>query len=553
MSRLLIPLVLAAAAWSAACSAASEPTAPAERPPVLLQFYGPPGTVSPGDTVTFDFIVRDSVLGEKYLTLRFDGAFSDVYTFVVTTTEVVAAYYIRIRLPSRAEPLRTALATLIVTNEAGLSHHRTFSMPILDLRPPVAAVSLGGLRSDGTIGTGQPLNIHVIAGDNHRLQYIGYAGGGLRDSVPATSTGDSHTFRITVPAHWTEPRPIIRAWARDASSLASVDSEHSRREAPVYDWRNHPVATALLTSEPWLKGVLWDSTRSVLYVMRGSRIEVVQPTGALETPIILPGPGSGFTFTASGDSLLVTLPGQRALGVIDLQSTARTTTLVPLLYDDDAGTPRLPETVAVSGPHVFVTLITNGLHPSRLVDINLANGTQVIRDDFTTSHIDGQPGLFRLPDGRVYLGPQVRIAEPRFVYSPGTDRFARTHQLRAAAQSAFSASPSGRFMLGNTVFDAALNTYVVVERQDWKESSSWIPTGALSPDGNSVFLATHYGIARFNLNSLYPVAQIKLDVQPLFMVATPDGSKLIAVGGVYNTATVAVKIVDLTTEYGSRP
>lgn len=545
--RLVLQLL---AATVAAC--AESPSAPeVGRPPVILQFYGPPGSVSPGDTVTYDFIVRDSTLGEKFLTLRFDGAFSDAYSFQIETTTPVTAGYVTVELPARAEPLRTAVATLIISNEAGLSHQKTFSVPILDVRLPVVQIALGGLRIDETIGTGQTLDIHVVAGDNHRLTYIGYAGGGLRDSVPATGTGDSHTFRVTVPAWWTEPRPVIRAWARDASGLVSADRESSIREAPVFDWHDYPIVTVPLTNEPSVTGVLWDSKRNVAYVLRGSRIEVIQSTGSPGAPIVLPGAGHSFTFTESGDSLIVTLSDERALGVVDLQAAARSVNVVPLVYPNEAGRERAPKVAVVSGSHVFVTLV-RGLYAGRLLDVNLSTGTQTIRTDFTvlpdSTDTEQDPSLFRLPDGRLYLAPlATSYYDLRFVYSPQTDRFVRTHYLRPAPQSAFSASASGRFMLGNSVFDASLNTYIVVEKKDWKEDSFFTPKAALSPDGNSVYLATYYGIAKFNLTGQFPVEQVKLDMLPQFLIATPDGRRLIAVGGLpgSNMGEQAVKIIDL--------
>ena len=124
--------------------------------PVVLQFYGPPGNVNPGDSVMFNFVVRDSTLGKKLLTLRFDGALTRVYLFEFEMDEYLWAGYVWVILPAEAE-LRSAVATLIFSNEAGLSHEKTFSIMIWDNRRPEATLALGGLRSDGTIGTGQPL------------------------------------------------------------------------------------------------------------------------------------------------------------------------------------------------------------------------------------------------------------------------------------------------------------------------------------------------------------------------------------------------------------
>jgi hypothetical protein len=127
----LLP-ILATAALACGSETPSEPQSAS--PPAVLQFYGPPGNVSPGDTVTFNFVVRDSTLGKKFLTLRFDGALSHVYSFELEMSEVFWSGYVWVELPAEAEPLKTTVATLIFTNEAGLSHQKTFSIPIWDIR-----------------------------------------------------------------------------------------------------------------------------------------------------------------------------------------------------------------------------------------------------------------------------------------------------------------------------------------------------------------------------------------------------------------------------------
>ena len=525
LKRLLPVLVIAALACGS--ETPSEPDG-ADRP-VVLQFYGPPGNVSPGDTVTFNFVVRDSTLGKKYLTLRFDGAVSHVYAFEWEMDEYVWSGYVKVELPADAEPQKSAVATLIFTNEAGLSHQKTFSISIWDVVRPVVKLSLGRLRSDGTVGTGQPLDLQVTASDNHRLTYIGYSGGGLRDSVSATGTANSHAFRVTVPASWVEPRPVITVWARDASGNLGQDAE---TRVPVFDWYEPPMVAVQFSEQPSLSGVLWDAKRQVAYVLRETKIEVVSPAGAVGTPIVFSSAAHAMALTASGDSLLVTLPGEKALGVVDLLPAVRSVSLVPLTYQNEVGRERWPRSIMVSGSHVFVTLV-HSLYPANLLDVNLGDATQTIRPDFSdTEGLDGDPSLFRLPDGRIYLASQVRSgSDARFLYSPATDRFVRNYTLREAVESSFSSALSGRFMVANTVYEPSLDTYRVIETQDWKEDMFQMQPAALSQDGASVFLGTHYGIARFNLNSTFPSKQIKLNTWSRFLLVTPDGSTLIVVGG----------------------
>jgi hypothetical protein len=455
----------------------------------------------------FNFVLRDSTLGKKLLTLRFDGALSRVYLFELEMEEYLWAGYVSVILPAEAE-LRSAVATLIFSNEEGLSHQKTFSIMIWDSRRPVASLALGGLRSDGTIGTGQTLDLQITAQDNSRLTYFGYAVGGMRDSVPATGIGDSHVFRITVPVSWTEPRPVITPWARDASGNPS---QSVGTMAPVFDWTDYPMVTVPFTEEPPLNGILWDPKRQVTYVLRGARVEVVSRSGFVEAPITLSSIPHAMALSESGDSLLVTFPEEKALGVVDLRVAVRSATLVPLNYQNEAGRERWPRSILVLGSRVFVALV-HGLYSAYLLEINLGDGTQTIRNDFESSNgLDGNPGLFRLADGRIYVASRVQeYLDARYLYSPSTNRFLRNNSIREANEgSGFSTALSGRFMVVNTVYEPSLSIVRVVETQDWKGDNPWISGAALSQDGASVFLATEYGIAKFNLNGQFPSRRIR--------------------------------------------
>jgi hypothetical protein len=168
-----------------------------------------------------------------------------------------------------------------------------------------------------------------------------------------------------------------------------------------------------------------------------------------------------------------------------------------------------------------------------------------MRTDFDGSaDIEADPSLFRLPDGRLYLTPPDSTYYNRqYVYSPQTDRFVRTYGLTPARPGEFSASASGRFMLGNRVFVPELYTWAVVAAPDWRR-----PGAALTPDGNSVFLATEYGYAKFGVvTGQFPNEQVKLGTQPMSLLLVPDGSLLIAVGVLpgTNMGEYAVMFIDL--------
>jgi hypothetical protein len=127
------------------------------------------------------------------------------------------------------------------------------------------------------------------------------------------------------------------------------------------------------------------------------------------------------------------------------------------------------------------------------------------------------------------------------IYSPQTNSFASSDRLRPATLWQYSASPSGRFMLGSFVYDASLTRIAIVRTQDWKEDEygGGSPPAAISADGTTVFLATNYGYEWVRLSDGFVLEQVRLEMRPRHLIPTRDGTKLIAVG------ESAVKLVDL--------
>jgi hypothetical protein len=328
----------------------------------------------------------------------------------------------------------------------------------------------------------------------------------------------------------------------------------SAREVPVYSWTDHSVTTIPIQRDIVPLRVLWDAKRDAVYRLRGdpdgtehsSRIDgVYLSSGTPLQPIALPAYPIDFTFSVTGDSLVVTFVSQRTLGVVDLLSSARSTTTVPLQYTGEVNeygeVIRLPRVAHAAGGRFFVALV-HGLYGARLLEVNLSTGEQVIRIDIAGGvDVAANPSLFRLPDGRLLISPdkEADYDGRHFIYSPTTDAFAATFGLRAATPAQYSASSSGRFMMRNTVFDAALDSVAAVTTQDWMYDFWSQTAAALSPDGRSVYLATRYGYEKVRLSDGFIIEQVKLKEMPIYLFAVADGSKLIAVG------ESSVMVVDL--------
>jgi hypothetical protein len=439
-----------------------------------------------------------------------------------------------------------------VFDEADRMATGTVSALIADVHPPSASLGLGGLRADQTIGIGDTLELYVVGTDNHRLAYIGYEGAGIRDSVVANLPAWSHTFRLTVSPTWLPVRPVFTAWARDVSGNVSGLGGNSTRMIPVDDGGDRLELTVPLTGQGAPYDAVWDAKRNAVYVLRSNgngidgQIDIVHvPSGALGTPIPLPSVPLGFVLSESGDSLLVTFFDPRLLAIVDLSPSVGSATVVPVREDLVAN--NFARTAQIANGHVFLPL-TGGPSPSRLLDLDLATGVQVIRSDIGDgSGLSVGPSLFRLPDGRLFLCPDspYSYATERFLYSPGSNTFTPTLKLRAAGAGQFSASPSGRFMLGNTVYDAALDSVAALGTQDWREEYG--RAAALSADGSTAFLAATYGYEKVRVSDGVLLEQVILDTTPVELLPLPDGYRLIAIGHLPGTimGEFAVMIVDL--------
>ena len=510
------------------------PVAVDSAPPVILRFMGPSEAVNPGTEFEIRFQARDA-FGIKRATMIVHGAFADTISGEFEEVPKELEAYAMVHVPYSAPIDVPVIARLTVADEAGHEAYSETRIYLGDTRPPFVSLDLGGLHFDGTIRTGETLELFINAEDNHRLKFIGYEGGGLRDSVASTSVGDSHTFRLTVPDSWAANRPLLKPWARDSSgNIAGNFARH----VPVYNWADRAVTTILLLPDENAR-VLWDAKRGTVYRLRydpetanSTRIEgVVVSSGTYLPPMTLPRSPHEFTFSGSGDSLVVVFfpEGEPALGIVDLLSPGRSTSIVPLVYDMTL--PRGPYAAHAAGGRFFVALMS-GLYGARLLDINFGTGTQVIRTDLDGSaEVANYPSLLPLPDGRLVIGPTFSNGqpEPRYVYSPTSNTFTATFRLRPVSSRQYSASPSGRFMMGETVFGAAFDSVTTVATQDWTYYGG-AGAFALSNDGQFVYLATLYGYQKVRLSDGLVLEQVKLKEMPLYMFAVADGSKLIAVG-----------------------
>jgi hypothetical protein len=522
-----LSLALGAASIGAGCR--SEVAAPSStvdtQPPEFVWVIGHDAPVDPGDFVTVEFYAWDN-RGIAQVIVQVTGAYElrDTYNVPRIPTEFSADVEVPVREGARLDI--PAELMLIVVDKAGLADTAITSVRLHDTRDPGASLSFGALHPDGTIRTGETLELQVNAWDNQRLTYIGYSGPGLRDSVAATSIGDSHVFHLTVPGEWRITRPNLAVWARDASGHGY---EISTPRVPVYDFTDRPTMRVPLLPQLYPQQALLDEKRNAVYLLRagpgghGELHGVNVVTGQLLPTIELPDGSSHFAFSSSGDSLLLALTSSKTLGVVALSQAGRPVTVVPLQYDGASN--RIPRAVQASGDRVFVALGSDR-DWGRLMEVNLATGAQTIRTDLDGgSNVALNPTLATLPDGRVYVGSEAPVLDARFLYSPTFDAFTPTTRFGFGSSNFYSASATGRFLMGATVYDAALDSVAHAPPWDWAGNFAV----ALSPDGGAVYQSTSYGYHKIRLSDGKLLEQVKLPTPIRFLIATADGARVIAI------------------------
>ena len=513
--------------------------------PSIVLFQAEPLPAQPGDSTHFNFDVTDAV-GISQVRLRVQSAFSSERILTVTPSTPRVAGILKVLVPNDVPIGSNATATLTVSDESGNVRESSLGYTIRDTRPPSTRVVFGGLHDDSTIRPGETAQITVEGTDNHQLAWIGYEGGGRRDSVAVTGSTAARTFPVLVRSEWMQRRPAFAAWARDVSGNAASAGEILN----VYEWTEHPKVIVPFPNEPTPDDVVWDAKRSVVYLLRSdldrglnSSIDIIQvSSGAVVGTVAVPARVSGLSLTPSGDSLVTTLPEASALGLVDLTAQQRSLTVLPLTYVDPD---RRPGTARVSGAHVFVPLI-HGLYTGRLLDVNLATGAQTIRADIGgTADLTQYPFLLPLSSSRLVLHRKTEgySNNDTFLFAASSNTFTPIASLPAIGDlSLFAWSPSGRMMFGNKVFDANFVELDSLAAQDWAAFAS-----ALSLDGETAYLATWFGYQKVRMSDGFILEQVKLGTQPMRFLLLPSGNTLIVVGGLpgTNSGEWAVIVVDI--------
>ena len=384
-----------------------------------------------------------------------------------------------------------------------------------------------GSDLSGIFFGGDSIQVKFLAVDNHRLRELLWevlpTGAGIDGSLDV----DSQLADPTVFVHL-EPQasgPIqLRLSARDAVGLVSNTITTSAGAAAAYPSVELPNRLAPVEGPTW--DAIPDTRRGLVYLLQQAqrRVLVLSLTSMSVTGTIpLSSMPNGFDITAGGDSLIVALPDERALGVVDLQESAWHSALVPVTALDPVEDQRPSDVLALSNGKVFIAATNPSGYSNVLIEADLATGVQRVRTDAgVNGNINGNVMGRSLDHSVVVLN-----GGPDFFqrYDVATDHFGERKSASSYTPPVLDATGT-RIAVGLDVYDASLQ-YLRRMSSPLPPSGAAIPT-ALSADGTVFYqLFARPGVVRSRVSDGAILDRVINGIRPDQIRISDDGTMLV--------------------------
>ena len=386
------------------------------------------------------------------------------------------------------------------------------------------------------------LRMYVRASDNHKVaavvwEVLPY---GVRDSVVAT-TGKTFEGLVSIPigAEWSDPMQV-KVEARDAAGLLSPARITAQGALRPHSTAAIPVRAGAIAGEARQFAI--DEQRGLIYVAQGydKRIAVVSATtlGVVET-ITVPSVPLDVDITYGGDTLLVAMSG-KSLGIVDLRTSPRRLTAIPLNFVDSAGGQRIVRVAALANNHAFVA--TEGSTPQQfaLLDVTLPSGVQRERAEVRIGGSALYVAMGRSQDHSVvYLNQAEGFTSCLRRYEVTSDSFSACVTPRVNGVPSVSRDGS-RVAVLTDVYNASL------ARVSTATVTSGFPT-ALSPDGMVLYqpAGVDNGLLRTSAATGQVLSRVAIPHFPDVPAhVSPNGKTLVFMKGMGLTTTQVV-VLDL--------
>ena len=490
-----------AAPRTAEASFSCGPTVPeGAAPPAITAATVHPssGVVEPGQTIRIDYSAT-SEIGLVEAVVDVSGACQASDTVgILLEKAVTQSMYIQLpRSCAVGEALSVAVTVFDGALEAA-SRGGLAAPTVGDLTPPQITPSFvpradanGTAHPEADYFVGDTLEVYFNAVDN-----IGVAAlvwevlpGGIRDSVPSASA--TNPIRIPIDARWGAEPLRLRLYAWD----------HAGRMSNVYtsphDIRIHPTVVRPFRWGGVSGGIgplTIDSERGIAYLLQADLLRVAIfsfETMSVTGHVDLGGRPSDIDITPSGDSLIVAMPADRALAIVDLRGATPLVSALAITVADSVIND-VPVRVRVLGAgRVLVGLEGTAKASTRIAEVNLGANTQ---------HLLPEPPF---AGGRVFERSHDRSV---VVFRGREDHLQRYDAIsnqfgpaRAAPPMWYETRPTvdmrgERIALGTHVFDRELT--LLSRAIQLPHSFYW--AAAISPSGDVLYVSSRLeGIIRF--------------------------------------------------------
>lgn len=398
---------------------------------------------------------------------------------------------------------------------------------VVDRTAPELSASLRGMNYLGTpeglagsYATGDVLSLWLRVQDNHALGSLVYEIGDpvvARDSVRLTGPFFQEERRIPIPAGWEGDLPV-RVRARDAAGNPAGEMVSAPGAVTVHGVRTRPVRTASTPEHAW--DAVLDASRGRLFLSIPDRREVAVLSLAsmsFGTPIALPAVPGEMDLTRGGDSLVVALPQERAVAVVDLSRPAA----APAVFAITAAANGIVWSVrvAANGKALVVAGTPEGY--TIVVELDPGTGAQRLREDAEEIR---QPAPY-VRMGRTLDRSRVMVsAVCNWLYTASTDRFGPCRPS-AGAYPVSGDAAGRRYAQGPEVLDANLSLLHRFPSFDLALTG----TSGISPDGETVYASSARGLFRARATDGAVLERIVLPPVYGRILFTPDGTSLIAI------------------------
>ncbi|HKW12567.1 MAG TPA: hypothetical protein VJO33_19420 [Gemmatimonadaceae bacterium] len=513
----------------AACGSSTEPGTVTKPPagdktaPEITNVTLPsPYTLVYRDTLSITFQVTDpgglQLVSAERLVFA-DAPNANIIDTITLNGRVASTDTVRFPGPQIDVHLPAAQITIHAVDLSGNKRDSTF-LVYFTIPPSVT----GGVTYKGqstAVVPGDTVDLEVSASDGIALEWLGYRIGApvaFTDSVAVVGTSASHDFPLVVARDWVQQSgATVTYFARNSRGDFAVGSAG----ANVIDGVRRAATRVPLHGA--VADAAFDTKRNVLYLSQpdSDRILVFSlATNTFGTPIVIAGAPAGIDLSLSGDSLLVALRRAAAIGILDLNSGAKTQIPIPV----NGGVGVEPQNLRMSANGLAIVTMSAlwFTTPSGIFEFDPLYKTVLPRTEIgAVSTYTTDAMIVRSADRQKVL--IALLYDPRWpLYDAGSNSFVTPNHGAYVAGALSTTTRGDRFLYGPLLYDGSLNLIRQVAS----------PTGGptvLTADGLAAYFGNPFGYQAFRTSDDGVIARVVSAPFTGRVLLTPAGDRLISI------------------------